>query len=92
MKLSSFEYEDFWIPKPIGLRIVLIYRPLSKPVTSTTQACFLDQFEDLVHEPAVELGKLLIAGHFNLHFENPSATGVAKLKDILSGHSSQMVT
>lgn len=77
-KFSSFEYLEVNLRVPAPVCMVLVYRPPSK-----SRAIFVDEFEDLVTTLSSKPQKILIAGDFNLHFENRSAQGTAPFCDIL---------
>ena len=62
-----------------NLRVIIIYRSPSSSVRP-----FLDEFANYLSDVIMTRDELLIAGNFNLHFEEPSAPGVSYLKDILA--------
>ena len=60
-----------------NLRVIIIYLSPSSSVRP-----FLDEFANYLSDVIMTRDELLIAGDFNLHFEEPSAPGVSYLSNV----------
>jgi hypothetical protein len=65
------------------LRLITLYRPPPSPKNGFSNKQFVTEFTDLVDSKITSAGKLIIAGDFNFHWDNPHNTATAQMKDVL---------
>ena len=70
---SSFEYIDLLIHDQFGtsLRLATIYRPQRTDTGRSSVQLFFDEFSLFLEQMMIHPSKLMIAGDFNFHVNNP---------------------
>jgi hypothetical protein len=65
------------------LRLVTLYRPPPSPQNGFSNNQFFTEFTDFVDSKITSSGKLIIAGDFNFHWDNPVNSATIRMKDVL---------
>ena len=82
---KSFEFKELLLHSSISItRIIVFYRPPIAVKNGHTHAAFLDDFSLLLEKLVSSTGRLLLAGDFNFHVNDPSDNTANKFLDLLS--------
>ena len=82
---KSFEFKELLLHSSASIiRIIVIYRPPISAKNGHTHAAFLDDFSSLLERLVSSTGRLLLAGDFNFHVNDPSDNTANKFLDLLS--------
>ena len=80
-----FEFKELLLHSSASIiRIIVIYRPPISVKNGHTHAAFLDDFSSLLERLVSSTGRLLLAGDFNFHVNDPSDNTANKFLDLLS--------
>jgi hypothetical protein len=66
------------------VRFVLIYRPPPSPQNGYSVSQFLTEFSDFLESRITSAGKLLIAGDFNFHWDDPNNPDTIQIKNVIA--------
>ena len=84
MNADSFEYIETMIKSgEEAVRLIAIYCPLPSKKNKLTSTLFLKEFAEFVEIQTVTTGKLIMAGDFNIHLDNPKDSFVSNFCDII---------
>ena len=84
---QSFESLDITFQsKSELLRILVIYRPPRSSSNRVSTSSFLSDFTELLESVVIEPGRLMIAGDFNFHVDDPDSRDASKLLDLLDAN------
>ena len=82
---KSFEFKEVLLHSSASIiRIVVIYRPPISVKNGLTHAAFFDDFSSLLESLVSSTGRLLLAGDFNFHVNDPSDNTANKVLHLLS--------
>ena len=82
---KSFEFKELLLHSSASIiRIIDTYRPPISVKNGHTHAAFLDDFSSLLERLVSSTGRLLLAGDFNFHVNDPSDNTANKFLDLLS--------
>ena len=73
------------VDKSGSIHFVVLYRPPHSAANGYTVQTFLEEFDELVYEISGFLGRIILLGDFNLHWENPLKSDVQHVMNTTNG-------